>query len=254
MKKSLYRPGIWRHIKPYVKIETLAVSLAGILICMIMGYLFYDTWIGGICLSPGAVLLCHFYSRWKERRKKKQTLLEFKELLYTLSANLKTGYSVENAWLGARKDMSLLYPQESRIMNELDIIASQLHLNVPIEKAVNAFAERTGLEEIQSFAEVLSTAKRSGGNLVHMMDKTANIIAEKIEVEQEIQTILSGKQMEQRIMCGMPVLMLLYLKLTNPEYLDNMYHNWFGIIVMTFCIIGTGIAAYWGSRIVGIEV
>lgn len=221
---------------------------------MSIGYLFYDTWIGGICLSPACVLLCRYYDRWKAKRNQRQVLSEFKELLYTLSANLKTGYSVENAWVGARKDMILLYPQGSVISRELDMIASQLQLNVPIEKAVNAFAERMGLEEIQSFAEVLSTAKRSGGNLVHMMDKTANIIAEKIEVEQEIQTILSGKQMEQRIMCGMPILMLLYLKLTNPGYLDSMYHNWFGIIVMTVCIIGTGIAAYWGSRIVGIEV
>ena len=254
MRKNLSKPDIWKHIKPYMKIETLLVALTGIFICMIIGYLFYDTWIGGVCLSPACVMFCRFYSRWKEKRNKRQMLSEFKELLYTLSGNLKTGYSVENAWLGARKDMSLLYPQGSVILHELDIIASQLHLNVPIEKAVDAFAERTGLDEIQSFAEVLSTAKRSGGNLVHMMDKIASIIAEKIEVEQEIQTILSGKQMEQRIMCGMPILMLLYLKVTNIGYLDSMYHNWLGIIVMTFCLIGTGIAAYWGSRIVGIEV
>lgn len=254
MRKNLSKPDIWKYIKPYMKIETLLAALTGILICMIIGYLFYDTWIGGVCLSPACVMFCRFYGRWKEKRNKRQMLSEFKELLYTLSANLKTGYSVENAWLGARKDMSLLYPQGSVILYELDIIASQLHLNVPIEKAVEAFAERTGLEEIQSFAEVLSTAKRSGGNLVHMMDKIASIIAEKIEVEQEIQTILSGKQMEQRIMCGMPILMLLYLRVTNAGYLDSMYHNWLGIIVMTFCIIGTGIAAYWGSRIVGIEV
>lgn len=221
---------------------------------MVTGYLLYDTWIGGICLSPACFLLYRMYGEWKARRAKRQTLLEFKELLYALSANLKTGYSVENAWLGARKDMCLLYPQGSRIIKELDIIAAQLHLNVPIEKAVAAFAERSQLEEIQSFAEVLYTAKRSGGNLVHMMDKTATVIAEKIEVEQEIQTILSGKRMEQRIMCGMPFLMLLYLKITNPEYLAAMYHNWFGIIVMSLCLIGTGIAAYWGSRIVGIEV
>lgn len=214
----------------------------------------YDSWIGGICLSPACILICHSYHRWKKKRKTRQTLMEFKELLYALSANLKTGYSVENAWIGAREDLSLLYSRESEIIKELDIITAQLKLNVPIEKAVAAFAERSGLEEIQSFAEVLSTAKRSGGNLVHMMDKTASIIAEKIEVEQEIQTILSGKRMEQRIMCGMPFLMLMYLKITNPEYLEPLYHSWFGIIVMTLCFIGTGIAAYWGSRIVGIEV
>lgn len=254
MKKSLNRQDFWRHIKPYMKIETGIVLLTGMLICMGIGYLFYDSWISGVCLLPMDLLGCHCYDLWKKKREQQQMLLEFKELLYTLSANLKTGYSVENAWFGAEKDMKLLYPQGSMMIKELNIITSQLHINVPVEKAVDAFAERAGLEEIQSFAEVLGTAKRSGGNLVHMMDKTANIIASRIETEQEIQTILSGKQMEQRIMCCMPVLMLLYLKITNPGYLDIMYHNWLGITVMTICLASTGIAAYWGSRIIGIEV
>ena len=55
-------------------------------------------------------------------------------------------------------------------------------------------------------------------------------------------------------MCGMPVLMLLYLRVTNPIYLEPLYHNGLGIILMTGCLIGTLLAAYWGNRLVGIEV
>lgn len=230
------------------------VMLTGILGCMGLGYLFYDSWFGGSCLLPGIVLLFRWYENWKRKRENNRLRLEFKELLYALSANLRTGYSMENAWIAAEKDMHLLYPQGCRISKELESVTGQLHLNVPIEKAVHDFAERNKLEEIQSFAEVLATAKRSGGNLVHMMEKTATVIAEKIELEQEIQTMLSGKRLEQRIMCGMPILMLLYLRLTNPSYLSCMYHNWIGIILMTVCMVGTAIVAYWGSRIVGIEV
>lgn len=228
--------------------------LVGIVICMILGFLCYDSWIGVLCLSPSILLLYHFYKKWKYQREQRRKLYEFKELLYALSTNLKVGYSMENAWSGAEKDMQMLYPQGSLILKEMEIVTAQLQLNLPIEKAIKEFAERSELEEVQSFAEVLCTAKRSGGNLVQMMDKTANVIAEKIETEQEIQTILSGKRMEQRIMCGMPVLMLLYLKITNPGYIEVMYHNRIGIAVMTICLIGTGIAAYWGNRIVEIEV
>ena len=110
------------------------------------------------------------------------------------------------------------------------------------------------MEEIESFAELLSTAKRSGGNLVHMMDKAIGILTEKMEVEQEIQTMLSGKKLEQRIMCGMPIFMLLYLRITNPLYLAGLYHNWVGVLVMTACLVATCIAACWGARLIRIEV
>ena len=254
MKKNLKRLEIGNAIKAWISIETVVVLIAGIGVVMAMGFLFYDSWLGGVCLMPLVGLLVWRFRSWKIHRRKQQLLLEFKELLYALSGNLKAGYSVENAWIAAEEDLQNIYPENSQILVEMKKVSKQLHLRIPIEQAVRELAERSQLEEIESFAEVLFTAKRSGGNLVHMMDKTATIIAERIEVEQEIQTMLTGKKLEQRIMCGMPVLMLLYLRLTNSVYLDCMYHNGIGILIMTLCLIGTGIAAYWGNHLISIEV
>lgn len=254
MKKSSGKPAVWKRMKTCRKADLLPGIGLGLIGSVAIGYLFYDSWIGVLCLSPATVLFLRLYTEWKQKKKRRELLLEFKELLYALSANLKVGYSFENAWIGAGKDLQILYPQGSQIADEVELVSTQLGLNVPIEKAISNFAEHCEADEIQSFSQVVNTAKRSGGNLVHMMDKTINIIAEKIEVDQEIQTILSGKKMEQRIMCGMPVLMLLYLRLTNSVYLDAMYHNWIGILIMTVCIVGIGLAAWWGNRIVEIEV
>lgn len=181
-------------------------------------------------------------------------LNEFKELLRIVTANLKAGYSIENAWAAAETDFQNMYPLGCRMQEELQRIIRKLSLNVPIEQAIFEFAQQSGHSDIISFAEVLYTAKRSGGNLVHMMEHASNLIAEKIEVEQEIQVLLSGKKMEQRIMCSMPIFMLLYLRIMNPGYLDSMYHNLIGNTIMTICMLGIAAAACWGSRIMRIEV
>lgn len=203
---------------------------------------------------PAFVLLFRAYERWKKNREKQEMCMEFKDMLYALSSGLKAGYSMENAWISAEQDMELLYPGDSFFRRSLHRVTMQLTMNVPIEAAVQEMAISCDLEEIYSFAEILNTAKRSGGNMVKMMDRTSNIMAEKIEVEQEIRTMLSGKKMEQRIMSMMPFFLLLYLRITNAEYMDSLYHNTAGIIVMTVCIAGTVIAMIWGNRIVGIEV
>ena len=218
-----------------------------------IGYLFYDSWIGGICLLPCNIMFIRLYRDYKKQIQQQKMLMEFKELLYSLSGNLKAGYSMERAWTAAEKDMELLY-ETGVLLTMIQAVSRKMQLHIPLETAVSEFAEQTQLEAVIAFAEVLRTAKRTGGNLVHMMEQTAVTITEKIEVEQEIQTILSGKKLEQKIMCAMPFVMVLYLKLTNPIYLETLYHNWLGILIMTICLMGTGIAAYWGNRIVCIQV
>lgn len=227
--------------------------LVGSMVSMGIGYLFFDSWIGGLSLLPCNGIAIRGYQSYKHQIQRQKMLAEFKELLYALSGNLKAGYSLEHAWMAAEKDLQSLY-ENGELKRSIQAVSRKLQLHVPLETAVSEFAKQTQLEEVMSFAEVLCTAKRSGGNLIHMMEKTAAVITEKIEVEQEIQTILSGKKLEQRIMCGMPFAMVLYLRLTNPEYLEILYHNWLGVILMTSCLVGTGIAAYWGKRMVSIQV
>ena len=49
------------------------------------------------------------------------------------------------------------------------------------------------------FAEVFRYAKRSGGDLMAVIKNTAQIIQQKEEVMSEVDTIISGKKMEQRV-------------------------------------------------------
>ena len=60
--------------------------------------------------------------------------------------------------------------------------------------------------------------------------------------------------MEQNIMSLVPVLILAYVKVSSPEFLDGMYGNLTGMAVMTVCFVVYVIAYLWGKRIVQIEV
>lgn len=60
--------------------------------------------------------------------------------------------------------------------------------------------------------------------------------------------------MEQNIMSLVPVLILAYVKVSSPEFLDSMYENLTGMAVMTVCFVVYVIAYLWGKRIVQIEV
>jgi tight adherence protein B len=108
--------------------------------------------------------------------------------------------------------------------------------------------------DIQDFAEVFSVAKRSGGNMTDIMGRTISVISRKIDVEKEIDVLTSAKRMEAGIMNLVPFFIIFYISITSPGFFAPLYHNLFGIILMTVCLIFYIFAYFLTERIVNIYV
>lgn len=183
----------------------------------------------------------------KEQKKRdcigEELTLQFKECILSVAASLKAGYAVENAFLESRSDMEMLYGRESHIYQELELIRRGLIINITLEEQLNDLADRSGSEEIRQFAVVFTIAKRSGGNLPEIIHESAELIGRRVDARQEMQTMLSGRRMEQNIMKIMPFGVLAYIGFSYPGYFDILYHNWQGVIIMTVCL-GIYLTAY----------
>lgn len=142
-------------------------------------------------------------------------------------------FMMENAWRESEKEMTELYGQDGIFVGELHQINQAVGMNQPIEKLLYEFALRSDCEDIQNFSDVFLFAKRSGGDFHKIIATTIEHISDKIEVEREVQTVISAKKMEQKIMNVIPVFIILYLNLTSGEFLAPLYGNIFGISVMT---------------------
>lgn len=195
----------------------------------------------------------------KEReklRKKRLTQLrwEFKEGIQALLAALDTGYSVENAFKEACKDLTMIYPDGSFITTEFKRIVQGIRMSKTIEEMLTEFGERSGLEEIHSFAEIFSIAKRSGGDLLLIIRSTVQTIRETIEVQNEIETLMAGKRLEQKVMNIIPFAILGYVRLTSEGLLDVLYGNFLGIAIMSICLGVYLFAIKIAEKIVSVEV
>ncbi len=185
----------------------------------------------------------------KRARRREELVLEFRECILSVSASLKAGYAVENAFLESRADLLLLYGEHSLMYQELEGIRRGMVINITLEEQLTDLARRSDSEEIAQFAQIFAIAKRSGGNLSGVIQTSAEIIGRRIDARQEMQTVLSGRRMEQSIMKGMPFAILFYIGCTYPGYFDSLYHNWQGAAVMTGCLILYLAAYVAGDRI-----
>lgn len=187
-------------------------------------------------------------------RQQRNLNYQFRDALTSMNVAVQAGYSAENAVRASVKDLGRLYEKGSDILEEFRYIESQLRLSVPVEELFLDFGKRSGVEDIENFAAVFYTAKRTGGDMTQMIQKVARMLGDKIEVKKEIEATLAAKKSEQMVMSVMPAGIICYLKLTSPGFLDVLYGNPFGICAMTVCMVIYGLSYWLGVKIVDIEV
>lgn len=180
--------------------------------------------------------------------------LEFRDGITSMSAALNAGYSMENAMKEAVIDMKLLHGAKSSIVQEFEYMIFQLKNNQTIEEIWEDFAIRSDIEDIYSFAEVLITAKRSGGDLIKIIRRTSKVIGDKIDIKREILTITTGKRLETKVMNIMPLGIIFYMWVFSPGFLNPLYHNMVGISIMTAALIGYYGATLLSKKIMKIDI
>lgn len=234
--------------------EYLEDILKGAGSIFITGYLFYRSIYCCLALSPA--LYFYIRKKKKERQSRQQWKLnlEFRDGIAAVSAVLCAGYSAEHAFEEALKDLSLIYPKDSMIVREFTYMSNQLRMNITAEKVLSEFGIRTGIEDIISFAEVFTTAKRTGGDLIQVIQTTGDILSDKLEVKREIVTLVSAKKLEAEIMKRVPLGIIGYLSLTSPDFLTPLYHNPLGIVIMTILLFLYAVAGRAVDKIIAIEV
>ena len=234
--------------------EYLLALAKGILLIGIISYLFYGTWICTILFSPYLIWYIKSWEKQLVKKKQSKFRLQFKEAIQSLSAALNVGYSVENAMRETIKDLKGIYKKDDMILREFSYMIRQLQMNVSVETVLQNFAQRTADEDVQTFVTVFNMAKRSGGDTMEIIRNAVRQMGEKIDVEREITTLVSGKKLELKIMTMIPLGMVLYMNISFPEFLDVLYGNIAGVIIMSICLLVYVVAYEMGRRIVEIEV
>ena len=188
-------------------------------------------------------------------RKRREALrLQFREGILALSSALESGYSVENAFAASLQDLREMYGEDGMITREFAYIVQQLRMNRTVESLLSGFGVRSGVEEIEDFAEIFAVSKRSRGGVVSVISHVTRVISGKIEVREEILNMTAEKVFEQRIMNLIPFFIVIYVDMTSPGFFDCMYTTAVGRIVMTVCLAVYAVSILLAERFLQIEV
>lgn len=219
-----------------------------------VAWLFYESVWAFLIMAPGLIFYMKYWERECMEKKKREFALQFQEAIRSLAASLRVGYSLENALKETKKDINILYDEQTAICREFNYMIRQLYLQIPVEQILFEWAGRVDQEDLKNFVGVFVIAKRSGGDSITVIRDSIAQIRDKIEMQREIDTILAARKYEFRVISAIPFGIIAYMKLSFPEFMAMLYGNLLGTGVMTLCLAAYAGAFYLGRKIVNIEI
>ena len=208
-----------------------------LLAAALLSFLFYDSIFVVVLFIPFIVYMVHFCKKQRISRYQKETRNQFASAIESVASAMIAGYSIENAFYEAHKDMITMYGEKSIIVKDLKNILNNISINKNIEQIFREYADNKDIMEISYFSDVLSITRKTGGNIVEVMKETKNMIYEKEDLERQIEIVSSSKRYECMIMAIMPPGIIMYLRLFSTGYMSDMYGGIEGIIIMTVLLV-----------------
>ncbi len=236
------------------KYELVRYLVEGAFMCGVTAYVFYRSLLMFFLMLPVGILRPLLKRKELCKKRKEELRLQFKEAIQIVASALAAGYSVENAFISSVRDLEEQYGKDGMITREFSYMANQLRMNRTIEGLLSSFAERSGLDEVESFSVIFTVSKRSRGELASVVNHVVHVISDRVQVREEILTMTAEKQFEQKIMNLMPYLIVLYVDLSSPGFFSLMYETAAGRVVMTGCLIVYLMACTIAGKILQIEV
>ena len=219
------------------------------------GWLFFNN---PVCAAGLALFSVPFEKVWRKSRaagRRKEISLQFKDMLFSMSASFQSGRHMAEAIREAETNMLEIYPAGAPINIELGLMTRRMGAGGESEREVLFdFALRSGSEDARNFAEVYYTCLTTGGDLCGVVNRAANILIEKITISREIEALMAQKKYESKLLTAVPFIILVYLRFSSPEYLTPLYTTAAGTFVMVMALGALAAAFFWSGKIMDIKI
>ena len=210
----------------------LRFSAAIFFIGMATGYIYFDDLLAGL-----VIFLCLYgvypaYKNNEERKLKQLMMVQFKDLLYSVSASLSLGRNMRQALEESLEFWGNTYDEKDPIMVEVrKMLREMKETNAPDIKVLRDFADRWEISDITDFVNVYESLRITGGDMPGAVSRAASVIGDKITMEKELNAAMSEKLAEGRIVGAAPFVMTAAMKFLSPAYMSPVYETGLGTVV-----------------------
>ena len=238
--------GAGSELKPseWLLVHTGVVVVAGVL---------------GLLLGAGNILLGLLFiglgvvGPWvylgiRQSRRRKAFNAGLPDTLQLISGSLSAGLSL------AQSVDTVVREGPEPISTEFRRVLVETRLGVTIEDALEGLAERFESKDFEWVVMAIRIQRQVGGNLAELLDTVAGTMREREYVRRQVAALAAEGKLSAWVLGLLPPLFMVYLLLTNYDYVSVMFTEPLGLLMMIGATAWLGVGVFWMSRLVKVEV
>ncbi len=190
----------------------------------------------------------HFLLSRAEKKRLKAFEQQLPDALSIMANALRSGYS----FLQAMDTVSREMPDP--IGKEFGMVLRETRVNISLDEALNNLIARVKSPDLDLVVTAVLIQRQVGGNLSEVLDKIGDTIKERIRMQGEVRTLTTQGRFSGWIVSLLPVALAVLMQVISPGYLDPMFQNPIGWILVFVGVVMQGIGIFMIKNMVNLEV
>ena len=233
---------------PLLGTEFVLLMVISAIIAGAVGIILSDRWHVGIMAAVMVVALEYIYILLRIERRAASFTNQLGDCLMMIANALRAGFSFLQAIELISKEM------EPPVSEEFKHVVRDVGLGTPVERALTEMDRRVGSPDFSLVVTAVLIQQQVGGDLARILDTISDTIQDRIRMRREVKVLTSQGRMSGWILVLLPIAVGLFMTSMNPGYLDPLFHDSIGRIILAITIVMEIIGAVVINRIVDIDV
>lgn len=215
---------------------------------------FFLAWLlsGQAALALIAAVLAGFAPRkayvFLKARRERRFLEQLPDSLQELSASMRAGSSLPQSL------EMLIAESRGPVAQEFALFLRELRLGVNFDEALAHLQARMPLPDLRLVIAGMRISREVGGNLGEVLERLADTLRRKIEMEGKIDSLTAQGKLQGLVMTGLPIFLGAILYQMEPEHMSRLFTEIYGWLVCAVVAVMEFIGYRFIRKIVSIDV
>ena len=167
--------------------------------------------------------------------------------LQLMVSSLRTGYGVAQAVDAVATEAPSPTGEEFRRA------ARETRIGRDLPSALRDIAVRTKNEDFGWVVDAIEINREVGGSLAEVLDNASITLRDRMRLHRQVRALSAEGRMSGVVLVALPLLLFFYLRVSNPDYLEPLFHSSLGQQLLAMGVGMLIVGGLWLRRIVQVK-
>ena len=190
-----------------------------------------------ILITGAGIVLPFLYLLYKRKQRRSAFETLFPDALDLMGYSLKAGHSILASFKMVAEEIA------APVGEEFNQVVEEINFGRDLNSSLRNFSHRVDSPELNFFVTSVIIQHETGGNLVEMLQRIAEVIRRKFRFREKVKTLSAEGKLSAIILVALPFLIAVAIIALNPEYIMVLVSDPIGpyaiAIALTMMAIGS---------------